>query len=240
MGGCFAAFLVSLVLGPGTAIASPGGLAEPGSDSATIELGAAVSILNLHKLNGNGYCGYGLRFGYRWKDYLLLEGGYDHYADLFDDDPQSLFLAGPRAGFRKGGLGVFIKLQPGVLRAVNYDPSVARSRFVLSAGGVLEAYVKPHVYVRFDFGYLVTWSGDATFRHPNVQHRIRLPLVAPHLGKGHIGRDELAETRRSPQKSLPSSAGRHPLEPQRRQHMAVVHYQAAAASRTRVAPGTSS
>ena len=55
-----------------------------------------------------------------------------------------------------------------MLRAVNYDPSVTRSRFALSAGGVLEAYVKPYVYVRFDLGYLVIWSGDATFRHPHL------------------------------------------------------------------------
>ena len=143
---CALVFFVSTVMGPFIVIAEPGGLAEPGNDSATIELGAAVSLLDLQELDG-GYCGYALRLGYRWKDYLLLEGEYDHYVDRTESHAQSLFLAGPRAGFRKGGLGVFIKLRPGVLRAVNYDPSVARSRFVLSAGGVLEAYLEPHVYV---------------------------------------------------------------------------------------------
>ena len=66
---CFLVFLVSTVMGPGIVIAEPGGLAEPGSDSATIELGAAVSLLDLHELNATGYCGYVLRLGYRWKDY---------------------------------------------------------------------------------------------------------------------------------------------------------------------------
>ena len=80
---CTMSWIVSLVLGPTAVIGSPGGLAEPGSDSATIELGAAMSLLSLRKLDGNGYCGYGLRFGYRWKDYLLLEGEYYHYVDLY-------------------------------------------------------------------------------------------------------------------------------------------------------------
>ena len=153
-------------------IANPGGLAEPGSASAAIELGAAVSILDLeksirhlHRLNDNGYCGYVLRLGYRWRNYLLLEGEYDHFVDITESHVQSLFLAGPRVGFRKRGLGAYIKLQPGMLRAVNYDPSVTRSRFALSAGGVLEAYVEPHAYVRFDLGYLVIWFGDATIRN---------------------------------------------------------------------------
>ncbi len=167
MGGCTVSFIFSLVFSPAAVIGSPGGLAEPGSDSATIELGAAVSLLSLEKVDGNSYCGYALRLGYRWKDYLLLEGEYDHYVDIDERHAQSLFLAGPRVGFRKGGLGTFIKLQPGMLRAAkNY--SVTRSRFALSAGGVLEAYGKLHQHVRFDVGYLVIWSGDATFRHPHV------------------------------------------------------------------------
>ena len=164
---CAVVFIFSLVMGPMAVIGEPGGLAEPGSDSAAIELGAAVSILDLHELNAKGYCGYVLRLGYRWKDYLLLEGEYDHFVDITESHVQSLFLAGPRVGFRKRGLGAYIKLQPGMLRAVKYDPSVARSRFALSAGGVLEAYVTPHAYVRLDSGYLVIWPGDATFRHPH-------------------------------------------------------------------------
>ena len=171
---CALVFVLSLVMGPGTVIANPGGLAEPGSASAAIELGAAVSILdlsksirNFHRLSDNGYCGYVLRLGYRWKDYLLLEGEYDHFVDRTESHVQSLFLAGPRVGFRKRGLGAYIKLQPGMLRAVKFDPSDTRSRFALSAGGVLEAYVKPHAYVRFDLAYLVIWFGDATPRHPH-------------------------------------------------------------------------
>ena len=164
---CTVSFIFSLVMGPMAVIGEPGGLAEPGSDSATIELGAAVSILDLQESYGASYCGYGLRFGYRWKDYLVLEGEYYHYLDLNQNHAQSLFLAGPRVGFRRGGLAAFIKLQPGMLRAVkNY--SVTRSRFALSAGGVLEAYLEPHAYVRFDLGYLVIWFGDATFRHPHL------------------------------------------------------------------------
>ena len=37
------------------------------------------------------------------------------------------------------------------------------TKFALAAGGVVEARLDPHLYVRFDLGYLIIWFGDASF-----------------------------------------------------------------------------
>ena len=156
---CDVALLVSLVLAPAAAIGSPGP-GEPSSDSTNIELGLAVSGLHLPNSSQHGSCGYGGRFGYRWRDYVLFEGEYFHHWDRFGTHVHSLLLAGTRVGIRRGRLGAFIKLQPGMVRAVS-DPHY--TRFALAAGGVVEARVDSHVYVRLDLGYLIIWFGDARF-----------------------------------------------------------------------------
>ena len=155
-----------MVLGPAAVIGSPGP-AERSGDGAGIELGAALPVLDLAEVYGTGYCGYGLRLGYSWRDYLLLEGEYSHYVDLHESHTQSLFLAGLRTGFRKRRLGAFVKLQPGMIRAVksyylHHSPDFTKSKFALSAGGVVEGHVDSHAYVRFDLGYLIVWYGNAT------------------------------------------------------------------------------
>ena len=146
-------------------IGSPGP-AGRGRDDATVELGAALPALDLGGVYGSGYCGYGFRLGYSWRDYLLFEGEYSHYLDVHESHTQSLFLAGIRAGLRKRRLGAFVKLQPGMIRAVKsyylHYPDFTKFKFALSAGGVAEGHLGSHTYVRFDLGYLVIWYGDAT------------------------------------------------------------------------------
>lgn len=159
---CLVALIFSLVVIPTTVIGSPG-LAGSASDSTALELGADLTFLN-HDEYGAGSCGFGLSFGYRWRDYLLLEGAYSHHGDPNDAHEQSLFLAsaGPRIGLRKRGLGWFIKLQPGIV----HDPYFTRLGFALSVGGVLEAHLdtvgrETPAYVRFDMGYLIIRDADA-------------------------------------------------------------------------------
>lgn len=97
---------------------------------------------------------------------MLLEGEYSHYVDVHESHTQSLFLAGLRAGLRKRRLGAFVKLQPGMIRAVQsyylHYPDFTKFKFALSAGGVAEGHLTTNLYARFDLGYLIIWYGDAT------------------------------------------------------------------------------
>ena len=156
---CDIALLVSLVLLPAGAVFSPGP-GDPSGDSTDIELGMALSGLHLPSGSQNGSCGYGFRFGSRWRDFVLFEGEYFHHVNRYEDHVHSLLLAGTRVGIRRGRLGTFIKLQPGMVRAVS-GPHY--TRFALAVGGLVEAHLEPHAYVRFDLDYLIIWFGDARF-----------------------------------------------------------------------------
>jgi len=173
--GCQIALMVSTYMLPLIAVLS-GGPAPGTADDSGIELGAAVTALDLESVYGGGYCGYGPRVAYPWGDNLLFEGEYGRYVDAQESHTQSLFLAGPRIGVRKGMLGAFVKLQPGVIRGVRsyylYYPELTKSKLALSAGGVVEAHVDTRFdirpYFRFVLSYLIMWFGDApgTSRHP--------------------------------------------------------------------------
>lgn len=161
---CTAALLVAILVVPLSVVGAPG--APPASpDDATVELGAAVSVLDLGKLYGTQYCGYAGRIGHRWRDNVWFEGEYSHYVNRYDDHAHSVLLAGLRAGFRGRWFGAFIKLQPGMVRIVEtpHPHPPPFTRFALSAGGVLEARVESDLYVRFDLSSLIIWFGDAGF-----------------------------------------------------------------------------
>lgn len=153
---CLIALLFSLVVVPTTVIGSPG-LADSATDSTSLEVGEDLSFFDDAEY-GRAQCGFGLRVGHQWRDYMLLEGEYSHQGDPNDGHQQTLFVAaaGPRIGLRKGGLGWFVKLQPGII----HDSSFARLKFALSVGGVMEAHLdtvgrETPAYLRFDMGYLV-------------------------------------------------------------------------------------
>jgi len=154
---CGIALLVSLVLLPVNAF-SPGP-GDPSGDSTGIELGLALSGLHLPSGSQNGSCGYGVRLGSRWRDHVLFEGEYFHHVNRYHDHVHSLLLAGTRVGIRRGRFGAFVKLQPGMVRAVS---GPRYTRFALTTGGVVEAHLESH-YVRFDLDYLIVWFGDARF-----------------------------------------------------------------------------
>ncbi len=155
---CGIALLVSLVLLPADAVFSPGP-GDPSGDSTDIELGLALSGLHLPSGSQNGSCGYGVRLGSRWSDHVLFEGEYFHHVNRYHDHVHSLLLAGTRVGIRRGRFGAFVKLQPGMVRAVS---GPRYTRFALAAGGVVEAHLESH-YVRFDLDYLIVRFGDARF-----------------------------------------------------------------------------
>ena len=103
----------------------------------------------------------------------MLEGEYSHYGDPADANDRFLFLAaaGPRVGFRKRGLGWFIKLPPGIV----HDPSFSELKFALSVGGVMEAHLvtvgkETPTYFRFDMGYLIIPNGDGILNRTVAQH----------------------------------------------------------------------
>ena len=141
------------------------GPSEPADDETTIELGPTVSGLDMDGLHRQGFCGYGIKLGYPWKDHVLVEGEYAHYVDRFDEHTHSLVLAGLRVGVHKRRVGAFLRLQPGVIRFVetSYTQPPPYTRLALSAGGVVEVHLGPHLYIRSDHGYLTIWFGDATF-----------------------------------------------------------------------------
>lgn len=147
-----------------------GGIIAPGPPESsrhddTLELGPTVSGLALQSLYAQDACGYGVKLSYPWSDYALLEGEYAHYLNASEEHTHSLFLTGVRVGIRKRKVGAFVKLQPGMFRAVENprsDPS-AFSKFAFSAGGVLEVHLGSRIYMRFDSGYLIIWLGDTTF-----------------------------------------------------------------------------
>jgi len=185
--GCGIAMLISLLLAPMSLVNAPGP-GEPSDDSTTIELGAALSALDLGSLSGSGYCSYGVRLGYPWRNYVVFEGEYSHYVDRLDDYSHSLFLAGLRGGIRRGKLGAFIKLQPGMIRFVQtpYPHPPPFSKFALAAGGVVEAHLDPHVYLRFDMSYLIIRFGNAgAYRAPQRSGTSRSHLWSIGIGIRH-------------------------------------------------------
>ena len=151
-----------------------GGILAPGpsehsSHDTAIELGLTVGGLDMDRLHGQGFCGYGVKLGYPWKDHALFEAEYALHVDRFEEHTHSLFLAGLRVGIRKRKVGAFLGLQPGVIRFVetSYTHPPPYTRLALSAGGVVEVHLGPRLYIRSDQGYLIIWFGDATF--PGVQ-----------------------------------------------------------------------
>ena len=120
---------------------------------------------------------------------MLFEGEYSHYMNLFDDHSHSLFVAGARVGIRRGKLGAFVKLQPGMIRFVEtpYPHPPPFSRFALSAGGVVERHLTQHVYLRFDLGYLVIWFGNAGIDHASLRRSrtAKYPLWSIGIGVRH-------------------------------------------------------
>jgi len=162
--GCLAGLFLSLLVIPMMAVA-PSSL--PGSgDSVRIELGADLSVLDLRALYHGlpAHCGYGARLGYRWRDYVSLEGGYYRYVNRDEDDTHSLYLAGASLGIRRGKLATFIKLQPGMIRAARpHHNSPPFTRFAFAAGGEAEAHLRPRLYARLDVDYLIIWFGDTVF-----------------------------------------------------------------------------
>ena len=139
---------------------------QPSSYSTTVELGPALSVVNLKSLyDKTEYCSYGVKLSYPWRDYILIEGEYSHFVNASGDHAHSLALMGLRGGIRKRKVGAFLKLLPGMIRVVEtpypYPPPF--HKFVLSVGGVVEAHVDPRVYIRIDQGYLIMWLGDTNF-----------------------------------------------------------------------------
>jgi hypothetical protein len=130
-----------------------------------VEVGAAVSIIDLRSSIGEKTLGVGGRFTYNLADRFALdsevvrfpqENGYYGYTQA---------LAGVKAGFRYHRLGAFAKFRPGVVhfngagfRASNGG---SKTNLAVDVGGVLELYSSSRrIAVRIDFGDTIIPFGD--------------------------------------------------------------------------------
>jgi hypothetical protein len=75
--------------------------------------------------------------------------------------PATQALFGARIGHRFGGIGVFAKLRPGLVR---FDPNLyvpkLGTRPALDASGTIEFYSRRHLASRVDFGDTIVWYGS--------------------------------------------------------------------------------
>lgn len=137
-----------------------------------------VSALTGTDVSASGSPGFDVRGGYRFNEYVALEGDFQYYAN-FDIEAAGVDVLSANAfsffanvkGYPLAG-----RVQPyglfgiGVLRAAIEDDfglgvSESDAAFALRFGGGLDVYVTEHVLLNLDVGYLLTPS-DMNFGGP--------------------------------------------------------------------------
>ncbi|HSB12486.1 MAG TPA: outer membrane beta-barrel protein [Blastocatellia bacterium] len=155
------------------------------SDASKIEVGAQYTSINFHNHFGNSEGvrqGFGGRLTYDWSRNVAVEA----ILNFFPGDvsqivvpssilpkPRLLGLFGLKAGIRKDRFGVFVAVHPGFMRFTPVTDcrttdfsscrDVLKNEFAIDAGGVAEAYLSPHVTLRFDIGDAYLRYGDTRF-----------------------------------------------------------------------------
>src|SRR5262245_18360824 len=162
------------------ATASPSHAQEP---VRHIEIGGAIGAVDLRNSVGEKPFTAALRTGYRFTTTVGVEAE----VTLCPQNPsgnfgETLFAAGPRAGFGLGRAVVYGRLRAGVVRFAGRQFRAqnghARTEPAIDIGGVLELPVSPWAAMRMDIGDLIVPFGSEPIRSG-------LPPYATRLGVTH-------------------------------------------------------
>jgi len=163
-----------------------GAFAQP---DRKLELGAMYSVQGTEGRSApvQGETGHGLggRITYNFTDHFSVEGE----TNYLPSDPASLSLFGPKVGLRRGRMGLFGKVRPGLLwiRDRNKCPVSApcvppdspllnnTTSFALDLGAVLEFYHSERLFFRMDVGDIM-----APFDHTRILDSDGLQLPYPY------------------------------------------------------------
>ncbi len=142
------------------------------------EVGGQLVVADFEGL-GEVPGGFGVRCLYNLNDYLALDGEVDYFPDstrkggspfpgirseITWPHGETEAFAGLRAGFRLGGVGIFAKARPGIMRLTSYQTrwltNSAKTRGALDLGGIVEFYPASRLVIRFDLGGVFVPLGD--------------------------------------------------------------------------------
>ena len=146
-----------------------------------LEVGVHYTSIGLGAFDSRE-AGGGVRLSYNINDYLAVEAEGNIFEFSIGDHPTDDVLAaqgllGVKAGVRKGVVGVFAKVRPGVanfpMLRVNRrlcslllpceGSSRSGNRFALDTGAIIEVYPTKKIIVRFDIGDTMIRFRDESF-----------------------------------------------------------------------------
>ena len=168
------------------------------------DLGAQLVIADFEGL-GEVPGGFGGRCLYSLNDYLALDAEVDYFPDytrrggafspalpairsgITWPHGETEALAGLRAGFRFGGVGLFAKARPGIILLTDHQTrwltSSDKVRGALDLGGTLELYPSSRLVIRFDLGRTFIPLGD---RYVSTDRTVTAPVPSWNV-QGGVG-----------------------------------------------------
>lgn len=181
----FTLLFIILVM-PAAARAQAGSAPDVGEHR--VEVGAFYTGVNLEGF-GETVGGLGGRFGYNFDKHFALDTEFSFFPEAHLGNRQAgqktQAFAGVRAGARKGRVGLFAKVRPGVMFIGEVTSGLncsgtsfgrtcrpSHNNLALDAGGVLELYPSARAVVRLDAGDTIvrlrSTTGGLVFGNPTV------------------------------------------------------------------------